>query len=115
MRNFLTFGRCPVCKTHIFARKLIKTWTPKQKKCPTCNVEIVEHPATRFIWILLVVILFLYEIYVEDFIKDVFEKDYFIYSLSILSSIGFIGLFFIWCLGYKEARKNQKRSKRIVH
>lgn len=76
----------------------------KIKLCPVCNVEIVDHPASSYMWIVILALITLYNIYIEEYIKEIFREYYLIVSFFILTLLVFLGLFGMWCFGYKKFR-----------
>jgi len=65
--KYLTFGRCPSCNKHIFFAKMRYFTRNKNKMnldkserkvmlCPFCGVELKEHPASRYMFLVVLII-----------------------------------------------------------
>ena len=68
--------------------------------CPFCGVELKEHPASRYMFLIVLIIIAIFNVNFESDIKTLFGEFYHIAHFCILSFIAIFGVFIMWILGY---------------
>ncbi len=68
--------------------------------CPFCEIELKEHPVSRYMFFIMLILIAIFNINFKGDIKELFGEIYYLFHFFILSFIAIFGMIVMWVLGY---------------